>query len=43
MAFDRRDFGMNGGIPFVRIADRVEVTIDLKAKRVSGAPLVYKQ
>lgn len=43
MAFDRKEFGMNSGIPFIRIADRVEVTIDIKAKRVSGSPLVYKQ
>jgi polyisoprenoid-binding protein YceI len=43
MAFDRKDFGMNSGIPFIKIADRVEVTIDIKAKRVSGSPLVYKQ
>jgi polyisoprenoid-binding protein YceI len=43
MAFDRKDFGMNHGIPFIKIADRVEVTIDIKAKRVSGSPLVYKQ
>lgn len=42
MAFDRKDFGMDSGIPFIRIADRVEVTIDLKAKRLSGSPLVYK-
>ncbi|MGA7623143.1 MAG: YceI family protein [Candidatus Acidiferrales bacterium] len=42
MAFDRKDFGMDSGIPFIRIADRVEVTIDLKAKRLSGPPLVYK-
>lgn len=43
MAFDRRDYGMNKGIPFVRIADRVEVTVNLKGKRVSGPPLVFKQ
>ena len=43
MAFDRKDYGMNKGIPFVKIADRVEVTVDLKAKRVSGPPLVFKQ
>jgi polyisoprenoid-binding protein YceI len=24
MAFDRKDYGMNSGIPFIRIADRVE-------------------
>jgi len=43
MAFDRKDYGMTSGIPFIKIADRVEVNIDLKAKRVSGPPLVYKQ
>jgi polyisoprenoid-binding protein YceI len=43
MAFDRKDYGMNSGIPFIRIADRVEVTINLKGKRVSGPPLVFKQ
>jgi polyisoprenoid-binding protein YceI len=43
MAFDRKDYGMNKGIPFVTIADRVEVTVNLKAKRVSGPPLVLKQ
>jgi polyisoprenoid-binding protein YceI len=42
MAFDRKEFGMNSGIPFIKIADRVEVTIDLKAKRVSGPPLAMK-
>ncbi len=43
MAFDRKDYGMNSGIPFIKIADRVEVTVDLKGKRVSGPPLVFKQ
>ena len=43
MAFDRKDYGMNKGIPFIKIADRVEVSVDLKAKRVSGPPLVFKQ
>jgi polyisoprenoid-binding protein YceI len=43
MAFDRKDYGMNSGIPFIKIADRVEVTIDLKVKQVSGPRLVYKQ
>ena len=43
MAFDRKDYGMNSGIPFIRIADRVEVDVDLKAKRVSGPPLVFKK
>jgi len=43
MAFDRKDYGMNSGIPFIKIADRVEVDIDLKAKQVSGPRLVYQQ
>ena len=43
MAFDRKDYGMNSGIPFIKIADRVEVTVDLKAKRVSGPPVVFQQ
>jgi polyisoprenoid-binding protein YceI len=43
MAFDRKDYGMNSGIPFIRVADHVEVTVDLKGKRVSGPPLVFKQ
>ena len=42
MAFDRKDYGMTKNIPFLKIADRVEVTVDLKAKRVSGPPLVFK-
>jgi len=42
MAFDRKEFGMNSGIPFIRIADRVEVTVDFKATRVSGPPLLFK-
>jgi polyisoprenoid-binding protein YceI len=42
MDFDRKDFGMKSGIPFIRIADRVEVTVDIKAKRVSGSPLIMK-
>jgi polyisoprenoid-binding protein YceI len=43
MAFDRKEFGMNSGIPFIKIADRVEVAVDLKGKRVSGPPVVFKQ
>ena len=41
MAFDRKDYGMNSGIPFIRIADRVEVTVDLRGKRVGGPPVVF--
>jgi polyisoprenoid-binding protein YceI len=43
MAFDRKQYGMNSGIPFIKIADRVEVTVDLKGKRVSGPPVVFKE
>ena len=42
MAFDRKEFGMNANIPFIRIADRVEVTVDFKATRISGPPLLFK-
>jgi polyisoprenoid-binding protein YceI len=42
MAFDRKDYGMNSGIPFIKIADRVEVIVDLKGKRVSGPPVDLK-
>ena len=43
MAFDRDDFGMNKGIPFVKIGDRVEVSVTLEAHKVSGPPLVYEE
>jgi len=43
MAFDRKDYGMNKNIPFVKIANRVEVNVSLKWKRVSGAPPVFQQ
>jgi polyisoprenoid-binding protein YceI len=43
MAFDRKDYGMNSGIPFIKIADRVEVDIDLHAKRISGPPVDLKK
>ncbi|QMV17459.1 hypothetical protein GOB94_01085 [Granulicella sp. 5B5] len=43
MIFNRKDYGMTSGIPFVKIADHVEVTVDLKVKQVSGPLLVYQQ
>jgi len=43
MAFDRKDFGMNSGIPFIKSADRVEVNVALKVKRVSGPPVVFQK
>jgi polyisoprenoid-binding protein YceI len=43
MAFDRKEYGMNSGIPFIKIADRVEVEVDLFGKRVSGPPMNLKK
>jgi polyisoprenoid-binding protein YceI len=43
MAFDRKDYGMNKSIPFVKIANRVEVNVNLKWKRISGPPPVFEQ
>lgn len=35
----RKDYGMNKGIPFIKIADHVDVNFHLKGKRVGGPPL----
>ena len=43
MAFDRKDYGMNSGIPLIKISDRVEVEVDLYGKRVSGPPVNTKE
>ena len=43
LVFNRKQYGMNKGIPFVKIEDHVNVTIDLKVRQVSGPRLVYKQ
>jgi polyisoprenoid-binding protein YceI len=43
MGFDRKDYGMNKSIPFVKIANRVEVNVSLKWKRVSGNAPVFQQ
>jgi polyisoprenoid-binding protein YceI len=43
MAFDRKDYGMNRNIPFIKIANRVEVNVSLKWKRISGPPLAFQQ
>ena len=43
MVFNRKDYGMNKGIPFIKIADHVDVSFHLKAKRVSGPPLALLQ
>ena len=42
MVFNRKDYGMNKGIPFIKIADHVDVSFHLNGKRVSGPPLVSK-
>jgi hypothetical protein len=38
MASDRKEFGMNSGIPFIKIADRVEVTVDLNGGSRGDTP-----
>jgi polyisoprenoid-binding protein YceI len=43
MAFDRKQFGMNSGIPFIKIADRVEVDVVLQVHQVSGPRVVFKE
>jgi polyisoprenoid-binding protein YceI len=43
MAFDRKDYGMNKSIPFIKIADRVEVDVSLKWKRISGPPPMFQE
>jgi len=40
MVFNRKDYGMNKGIPFIKIADHVDVSFHLRAKRISGPPLL---
>jgi polyisoprenoid-binding protein YceI len=39
MVFNRKTYGMNKGVPFVRIGDNVDVAVHLKIKRVSGSAL----
>jgi len=43
MAFDRKEYGMTSGIPFIKIANRVEVNVRLKWRRVSGPPPIFRQ
>ncbi len=43
MVFNRKDYGVNGSIPFIKIADHVDVNFHLKGERVSGPPLMLKQ
>src|SRR6201981_3265313 len=39
MVFNRKSYGMNKGIPFIKIADHVDVNFHLKWKHVDGPPL----
>jgi len=39
MVFNRKDYGMDKGIPFMKIADHVDVNFHLKWKHVGGPPL----
>ena len=39
MVFNRKDYGMDKGIPFIKIADHVDVNFHLKWKHVGGSPL----
>jgi len=39
MVFNRKEYGMNKGIPFIKIADHVDVNFHLKWKHVSGSQL----
>lgn len=41
--FDRKDYGMNSNIPFIRIANRVEVNVSLEGQRIGGPPVVFQQ
>jgi polyisoprenoid-binding protein YceI len=43
MAFDRKEYGMTSGIPFIKIANRVEVNVRLKWRQISGPPPVFQQ
>jgi polyisoprenoid-binding protein YceI len=42
MVFNRKDYGINGSIPFIRIADHVDVNFHLRVKHVSGPPINFK-
>jgi polyisoprenoid-binding protein YceI len=42
IAFDRKQFGMDSGIPFIRIADRVEVTVSTSKPSGSAAPTLVQ-
>jgi YceI-like domain len=39
MVFNRKNYGMDKGIPFIKVADHVDVNFHLKWKHVGGPPL----
>jgi polyisoprenoid-binding protein YceI len=43
LVFNRKEYGMNKGIPFVKIEDHVEVRINLRVRQLSGPRLVYQK
>jgi polyisoprenoid-binding protein YceI len=43
LVFNRKEYGMNKGIPFVRIEDHVQVRINLGVQQISGPRLVYQK
>ena len=43
MVFDRKKYGMNKGIPFISIADHVEINVHLKTKHTGGPQLALKE
>jgi polyisoprenoid-binding protein YceI len=42
MVFNRKNYGMNKGIPFIKIADHVDVNLHLKWKHVGGPPMASR-
>ncbi len=43
LLFNRKEYGMNKGIPFVKIEDHVQVAINLRVRQLSGPRLVYQK
>jgi polyisoprenoid-binding protein YceI len=43
MVFDRKKYGMNKGIPFISIADHVEINVHLKTMHTGGPQLALKK
>ena len=43
MVFNRKNYEMNKGIPFIKIADHVDVNFHLKGMRVARSPLAERK